>query len=437
MFFSDKKQLQIDLLSKQVQQLQDQFASISRSCATISFTPTGIILDASNLFLDVMGYNLSEIKGQHHQTLCPQNVISSIEYQSFWPDLASGRAKRGKFPRRHKNGDEIWLEATYLPIYENNVVTSVFKIASNITESHQKSIDNDALIAAIQRSNAVIEFLPDGTIVNANQNFLSTMGYRDVKDVSGKHHKIFCPPAFYTENPNFWQELATGKIKNGLFQRVKSSGETAWLEATYNPVFDHKGHVIKITKVASDVTSRIEKQLAIQKAAEVAYSTSVETAQVSERGAHILKENLNNSEKISIDIKRSSSLIEDLNKQSDEISKIVTTIKSIADQTNLLALNAAIEAARAGEHGRGFAVVADEVRTLAASTSKSTEEINHMVDRNNHLVIQARDSMVEVTKQASKNSELINEATSIIDEILKGAEYVSQVVVNLVDRSNN
>src|SRR5690606_5781599 len=154
--------------------------------------------------------------------------------------------------------------------------------------------ESKALIDAIHRSSAIIEFTPDGTVANANANanFLQTMGYRDLNAIKNKHHKIFCPTDFYNENPNFWWELANGKIKNGLFQRLDSRGNTVWLEATYNPVYNHAGNIVKIIKVASDVTERIEKQLKIQKAAEVAYSTAVETAQVSEHGAQILKENL-------------------------------------------------------------------------------------------------------------------------------------------------
>lgn len=437
MFFSGKRKIERDALVQQVANLQERFDSISRCCATINFTKTGEVLDASESFLQTVGYSLQEIKGRHHRLFCPQEIIDSREYSFFWQDLSRGIAKRGIFLRKHKNGSDIWLEATYIPIYEHGVLVYIMKIAYDVTNAQEQAIGRGALIDAIQRSSAVIEFTPEGTVANANDNFLRTMGYRDLNAIKGKHHKIFCAVDFYNDNPNFWQELASGNIKHGLFQRINSSGQTVWLEATYNPVYDHAGKIIKIIKIASDVTARIEKQLQIQKAAEVAYSTAVETAQVSEHGAGILQQNLKNSEKIAVDIKRSSERVEDLNKQSGEISKIVTTIKSIADQTNLLALNAAIEAARAGEHGRGFAVVADEVRTLAARTSKSTEEINQMVDKNSHLVIQARDSMIEVITQANKNADLVNEATAIIDEILRGAEHVSQVAVNLVNNSNN
>ncbi len=437
MFFSKQKKLEREALAQKAAGLQERFDSISRCCATINFTTTGEVLDASESFLNVVGYSLNEVKGRHHRVFCPQAIIDSKEYSLFWQDLSKGIAKRGIFLRKHKNGKDIWLEATYIPIYEDGVLVHIMKIAYDVTSVQMQSMESKALIDAIHRSSAIIEFTPDGTVANANANFLQTMGYRDLNAIKDKHHKIFCPTDFYNENPNFWRELASGKIKNGLFQRLDSGGNTVWLEATYNPVYNHAGNIVKIIKVASNVTERIEKQLKIQKAAEVAYSTAVETAQVSEHGAQILKENLRNSEKISVDIKQSAERVEDLNKQSREISKIVTTIKSIADQTNLLALNAAIEAARAGDHGRGFAVVADEVRTLAARTSKSTEEINQMVDTNSNLVVQARDSMIEVITQANKNADLVNEATAIIDEILRGAEHVSQVAVNLVNNSSS
>ena len=437
MFFSKRRAQEQAALAQQVASLQERFDSISRCCATINFTKTGEVVDASESFLAVVGYSLDEIKGRHHRLFCPQEVIVSREYSAFWQDLSQGVAKRGIFRRKHKNGSDIWLEATYIPIYENGTLAHIMKIAYDVTHTQLQAMESGALIEAIHRSSAVIEFTPDGSVINANKNFLLTMGYRDLHAIKGKHHKIFCPVDFYHENPNFWQELASGKIKNGLFQRLDSRCNTVWLEATYNPVYNHAGSIIKIIKVASDVTARVEKQLKIQKAAEVAYSTAVETAQVSEQGAQILQENLRNSEKIAVDIKQSAERVEDLNQQSREISKIVTTIKSIADQTNLLALNAAIEAARAGDHGRGFAVVADEVRTLAARTSKSTEEINHMVDKNSDLVVKARDSMIEVITQATQNANLVNEASAIIDEILRGAEHVSQVAVNLVNNSSS
>ena len=436
MIFGRKK---AELLKQDVrlsESLESNWKAIRACCAAIEFSPDGIIVDASPKFLACVGYGLDEIKGQHHRMFCPPSVSQAAEYRLFWDDLAKGKAQSGTYLRKNKSGQDIWLEATYIPVEEEGRVCRVLKIASEITASKQASDDNNALLDAIHTSNAVIEFTPDGHVLDANRNFLSAMGYPSLSDIKGRHHKMFCLDSFYRDNPDFWQQLADGKAKAGLFERVDAKGQSVWIEATYNPVFNHNGTVVKVTKVASDVTTRVEQQSAICKAAEVAHSTSEETAAVSKRGASILGELQVNSDTISEDINTASSLIEDLISQSEEISNIVTTIKSIADQTNLLALNAAIEAARAGENGRGFAVVADEVRTLAADTTKSTEEINAMVERNNKLVGQGRESMLAVTTQANKNTGLIGEATDIINEILKGADYVTEVVGKLVDTSD-
>lgn len=433
MFFS-KKQTEY----KPVQSVDSAaIEAMSKFCATISFLPDGTVLEANPLFLNAVGYSLEEVQGQKHALFCPTQITSSLDYKNFWPDLATGKSKEGTFLRKHKDGSDIWLEATYFPVEIDGIVVKVIKIASDVTKAKLIADSQLAVYNAIDRSSATIEFTPDGTVISANDNFLMALGYQSKKDIIGQHHRKFCTEQFYQDNPNFWAELANGDFKTGQFERVGKQGQTVWLEASYNPIFDQFGKVVKVLKVASDITERVNMQLAIQHAAEVAHSTSVETAQVSENGAQILRRTVETSDKIVADVEVSTELIEQLNHQSESIAKIVTTIGSIADQTNLLALNAAIEAARAGENGRGFAVVADEVRTLAARTSKSTIEIDDMVKQNSNLTRQAKDSMSKVSERSKENAQFIDEASGIIDEILKGAIHVSNTVNKLLDIEKN
>ncbi|MGI2257940.1 methyl-accepting chemotaxis protein [Shewanella sp. GXUN23E] len=404
--------------------------SIKNSVAYIEFTPDGTIKDANTLFLNAVGYSIDEIRGKHHRMFCHPKYVNSPQYRQFWADLANGMPQGGMFSRLNKAGDELWLQATYIPVRHKGEVVKVFKLASDITEQKQRLDEQAAVFQALDRAQAIIEFTPDGTILNANKNFLSAVGYSK-EQIEGKHHRMFCTDKFYQDNPGFWADLKAGQFKSGMFERRGAGGQVLWLEAVYNPIISGSGEVQKVIKFCSDITERVLKEQAVREAAEVAYSTSEETAQIAVQGASLLRNSVETSSAIAEQVQRTTESINQLNEQSKNIEAIVSTISAIAEQTNLLALNAAIEAARAGDQGRGFAVVADEVRQLAARTSQSTDEIASVVSENRNLTASATAMMNKVAQTAESGKDQINQVAQVMEEIRVGAENVSQTVANI------
>ncbi|WP_230944545.1 methyl-accepting chemotaxis protein [Piscirickettsia salmonis] len=181
-------------------------------------------------------------------------------------------------------------------------------------------------------------------------------------------------------------------------------------------------------KFASDITEDVLREAAISEAAQVAYSTAIETSQVAQEGNNVLETTVDLSKKMMTNLNVSIDQIDELSSLSKDVSEIVKTIGGIADQTNLLALNAAIEAARAGEQGRGFAVVADEVRQLASRTSESTEEINQVVNKNISLTQEVTQAMTEVNRVAHEANSKIEDVSNTMNKIYTGAESVASAV---------
>lgn len=360
------------------------------------------------------------------QNFCDPETVNSLEYAQFWKSLAQGQAQRKMFHRLKKDGSSIWIEATYMPVRNRaGDVYKVTKVAHDVTKAKITADKQAAVFHALDRSSAMIQFNPDGTIKEANENFLKATGYR-LEEIVGKHHRMFCDDRFYKENPNFWRELARGEFKSGLFHRRTRHGQDLWLEATYNPIFNDAGVVTQVVKFASDVTDQVLKAHATKEASQMAQQTSAETVRVAESGREMIDAAATIASGITESIAGANALMTDLSSQSQRITQIVTTINKIAEQTNLLALNAAIEAARAGEYGRGFAVVADEVRSLASNTSQATSEIDNIVKRNSQLTEQSGQTMEQIQAKVTEFNHMLQQTQSLIEQIQHAAENVQK-----------
>ena len=404
--------------------------AIERSMAVIEFDLQGSVLRANDNFLKTMGYRAEQILGQSHRMFCTPAFARSAEYNQLWTHLRNGHFQSGTFERLAGNGQSVWLEASYNPVRDDTgQVIKVVKYAMDVTPRLQAESEANAKLGAIDRAMAVIEFNLDGTIITANDNFLQRMGY-SLAQIQGKHHRMFCEPQEYNsaQYQQFWKRLNAGEFVAARFKRVDSHGHTVWLEATYNPVLDANDRLYKVVKFATVITDQVNQEQAVAEAANIAYSTSLQTDNSAQRGTTVVTQAVDVMRDLAKHMQQAGDGIEALNAQSQVIGTIVKTISGIAEQTNLLALNAAIEAARAGEQGRGFAVVADEVRQLASRTSKATEEIVGVVRQNQDMARDAVTLMNDGRLQAEQGLALAAEAGTVIVEIQDGAQKVVSAV---------
>ncbi|MFD1838008.1 PAS domain-containing methyl-accepting chemotaxis protein [Paracidovorax cattleyae] len=386
--------------------------AIGRSTAVVEFALDGTVLAANPLFLDTMGYTLDEVQGRHHRHFCQPEHAASPAYRDFWRKLGDGEFEAGVYRRVARDGREVWLQASYNPIFDGEGrQVKVVKYAIDITAEQMRNAEYEGKVNAMSRAQAVIEFDLEGNVLHANANFLDAMGYT-LREIVGQHHKMFCEPEFVrsSEYRDFWARLSRGEFYSGLYKRISKHGYPVWIQATYNPIIGPDGNPVKIIKYSVDVSDQVEREQLVQsRVAEMGRSiqqlteTIGEIARTTRHSTELAAVTQAEARRGSQTLLRSLEATKAIQESSDDINAIVQVIGDIANQTNLLAFNAAIEAARAGEHGLGFSVVADEVRKLAEKSSQATREITKLIAESVGRVRQGGD----ISSQAAENFERI------------------------------
>ena len=398
-------------------ELKSRLNAIDRAQAVIEFSLDGTILNANANFLAAVGYELEEIRGKHHRMFVAPAYAESSEYRAFWERLQAGEFKSGQYRRFGKGGREIWLQATYNPIYDRRGRPfKVVKFASDITEQKRRSADYEGQIAAINKAQAVIEFSLDGTILNANANFLAAVGY-SLDEIRGRHHSLFVASDFAgsEEYRGFWAKLRNGEYAEGQYRRVAKGGREIWLQASYNPILDAAGTPYKVVKFATDITDRIANAKMMQEAVQQT-QTVVQAAKNNDLTRRVKLEGM-----------------------SGEIFMLCNGINELID--GMTAILAGIRAASSniavvsGEISQASQDLAQRTESQAASleeTAASMHEITATVQQNAENAQAASHLATAARHTAHQGGEIVQQAVTAVAAIEQSASKIFNIV-GLID----
>lgn len=395
--------------------------AVNTGWASIEFKPDGTIISANDNFVKTLGYSSSDdFVGKHHKIFCDDDYIRSREYDQFWKDLANGNVKEGEFGRVKKDGEIVWINASYTPVKNNEgEVYKIIKIANNITQMVEDRANANAVKTAVDTAWASIEFKPDGTIISANENFVKTLGYNNESDIIGKHHRIFCDVAYQRshEYKQFWADLADGIPQEGEFMRMGKNGQEIWVQACYTPVADASGKIYKIIKIATDITERKNVIKDINRVVDLASNEGDLSARLDTASAE-----------------------GDYKLLGDSINSLLNTISE-----PIYAIKELVKGLAKGDISEQFLLdVNGDFKELGDAYNEAQGNLNELLGNINEIANLISVSSEELLTKADQMQGTTQESASAIQQMAEGAQEqaiqtdeVSKLVENVLNVANN
>jgi methyl-accepting chemotaxis protein len=401
------------------------------------FKPWGWVI-TNGMLLSQIEDNITQVQIAFHAAFFIVLIFFSLVVYGFAKNITSPIKKLAEGAKKVSEGDysvlinvksanEVGSLANAFNIMVGNIRSSIENINKMSDESKnaaQKA--NEAKAAAEEQSKYLAESVNEmlEAINKFSNGDLTVALHTNRKDDIGRMFEGFNKAV---ENIRSMLERineAVSSTASASSQISASAEEMAAGSSEQN---------LQANEVAAAVEEMTKTILSSSENAKFAADTASLNGKIAKEGGDVVVETVNGMNKIAEVVLEAARIVEQLGANSNQIGEIIQVIDDIADQTNLLALNAAIEAARAGEQGRGFAVVADEVRKLAERTTKATKEIAGMIKQiqsNTKLAVSSiKQGAVEVEKGKDLAQKAGSSLNQIIEEVDKSSQLINQLAV--------